>query len=521
MGVITLQSPIANLPSPINTSLYFPILSPVSIIPPMIENKAVDKLRTLVASDNPIMALLGVLIVVLAAGAMVGILFGGLGPIFAIGVLGVLLAAYLMLRSTQWGFVALLGLIILLPYAAFPFKIGFTPTFLDAILLALYGVWFLRVATGTETTFTASPLGVPIFAFLAWAVVAFIAGLAHTSLSPTILRNFAEVLLAVMLFFAVVNQVKTVAQLEQLSQVILISGGIMSALGIIFYFIPGNWTIAVLSKLRVFGYPTDGILRYIEDNPENPMRAIATSIDPNALGGLLVILTVIAVAFLFAKKPVLPRRYLLLITGMMGILLYLTYSRGSLLGVVAALGVMSLLRYRKLLLWMLIGAALMLILPQTQLYVSRFLEGIQGADLATQMRFGEYKDALTLISRYPLMGVGFSGTPDIDLYLGVSSLYLLIAEEMGAVGLSLYLLISAVFFTVVYRTWKRLPAGHRLEAPLMGYSLAVLGAMVSGIFDHFFFNITFTHLVALYWLSMGLAMAAVLRAREELEAADD
>lgn len=484
---------------------------------PMIENRAVDKLRALVASDNPLAALVGVLMVVLAAGALVGILFGGLGPILAIGALGVLLAAYLMLRSTQWGFVALLGLIILLPYAAFPFKIGFTPTFLDAILLALFGVWFLRIVTGAETTFIGSPLGVPIFAFLAWAMVAFIAGLAHTSLSSTILRNFAEVLLAVMLFFAAVNQVKTVAQLAQLSRVILVSGGIMSVMGILFYFIPGNWTVTILSKLRVFGYPTEGILRYIEDNPDNPMRAIATSIDPNALGGLLVILTIIAVAFLFAKKPVLPRRYLALITGMMGILLYLTYSRGSLLGVVAALGVMSLLRYRKLLLWMLVGVALMLILPQTQLYVSRFLEGLQGADLATQMRFGEYKDALTLISRYPVMGVGFSGAPDIDLYLGVSSLYLLITEEMGAVGLALYLLISTVFFTVAYRTWKRLPAGHRLDAPLLGYSLAVLGAMVSGIFDHFFFNITFTHLVALYWLSMGLAMVAVLRAREELE----
>ena len=42
----------------------------------------------------------------------------------------------------------------------------------------------------------------------------------------------------------------------------------------------------------------------------------------------------------------------------------------------------------------------------------------------------------TLIARYPIFGVGFTGVPDIDLYLGVSMLYLIIAENMGLVGLA-------------------------------------------------------------------------------------
>lgn len=476
----------------------------------MLQNRAVEKLRNLIVSDNPRVALFGVLLVAVMAGLLVGALFGGLGPLMAVALIGVAIATYLMLRSTQWGLIALVALIILLPYAALPFKIGFTPTFLDLVLAALFGVWFLRIVTGREPIFIGSALGLPIFLFLAWAVVTFIAGLAHAPLTPNVLRNFAEVILVVLLFFAAINQVKTYIQLKQISQVILLSGGAMSILGIAFYFFPSNWTVTILSRLRVFGYPTSGILRYIEDNPDNPMRAISTSIDPNALGGLLIILTIIAVAFLFAQQPVLPRRYLVLITATMAVLLYLTFSRGSLVGVVAALGVMSLLRYRKLFLYMALLAVLIFVLPQTQVYVSRFFEGVQGADLATQMRFGEYKDALILISRYPLLGVGFSGTPDIDIYLGVSSLYLLIAEQMGLVGLGLYLLISLSFFIIVFRAWRGLPAGHPLEAPLLGYSLAVFGAMVGGVFDHFFFNITFTHLVALYWLSMGLGMTTVL-----------
>ena len=476
----------------------------------MLQNQALDKLKTLIVSDDPRLAFLGILLVCLVAGGLVGALFGGLGPVLALGVVFVIGAGYLMIHSTLWGMLALIGVITLIPYGTLPFKVVFTPTFIDLILGALFGVWFLRVITGKETKFVGSSVGGPIVLFLFWAVVTFVAGLGHASLTPNVLRNFAEVLLAVCLFFAAINLVRTQRELEWISRAVLWGGGVASLLGILFYIIPELWTIRILSQLRIFGYPTDGILRYIEDNPENPMRAISTSIDPNALGGLLIILTIIGVAHLFAAKPVMPRRYLVMIAGAMGLALVLTFSRGSLIGVIAALGVMALLRYRKLLIYMLLGGIIFLLLPQTQLYVSRFVEGIQGQDLATQMRFGEYKDAFILISRYPLLGVGFSGTPDIDLYVGVSSLYFLIGEQMGLVGIGLFLLVNLVFFATIYQIWRKLSAGDRLEAPLLGYGLAVFGAMVGGIFDHFFFNIQFTHLVALYWLVMGLAVATGL-----------
>ena len=82
---------------------------------------------------------------------------------------------------------------------------------------------------------------------------------------------------------------------------------------------------------------------------------------------------------------------------------------------------------------------LLFFLPQTQEYVARLIAGFAGQDLATQMRFGEYKDALILIRRYPLFGVGFTGVPDIDLYLGVSMVYLIIAQNMGLIGLACFL----------------------------------------------------------------------------------
>jgi hypothetical protein len=480
------------------------------------QNIGLDRLRSWLTADDPRLALGTAVGVAVLIGLLTGALFGSLGPVLALGAVGALVVGLLMLRSTQWGLFALIGLICLLPYGAIPIDVGFRPTFIDAVLLALFGVWFVRLVTGTQRTFETSALGIPIFAFLLWAIITFIAGLAHTPLSATVLRRFAEVLLAVSLFFVIVNEIKRVESLKQITAIIILSGGLTGFLGVLFYVLPGPLTVRFLSKLAVFNYPAGaGILRFVEDDPSQPMRAIATSIDPNALGGLLVIVTAVAVVQLFADQPVLPRRLLAPLAGLMGLSLMLTFSRGSMAGLAAALTLVGVLRYRKLLLLMILAAILMLLLPQTQVHVTRFVEGIRGQDLATQMRFGEYKDALILISRYPVLGVGFSGTPDIDLYLGVSMLYLIIAEQMGLVGLFIFLIVAGTYFVITYRAWRRTPRGHVVEGHLLAYQTALAGALVGGIFDHYFFNINFVHLVALFWLVMGLGVAAARLAQPE------
>ncbi|MCB0195983.1 MAG: O-antigen ligase family protein [Anaerolineae bacterium] len=481
------------------------------------QNSALTLLRNWITADNPRLAMTGVLFVIVVAGVLVGAVFGTLGPIISIGLIGAVLVGILMLRSTQVGLVVLIALICLLPYGALPFKVGFRPTFLDVALGALFAVWLLRLITGQQRTFITSPLGPLVFAFQGWSLFIFIFGLRYGGLNVTIARNFLEVLLAVSVFFLIINQVRTLKQLNQISRAIILAGGGTALLGIFFYVIPETWSIQLLSLLRVFQYPTEGILRYIEDDPEQPMRAISTSIDPNALGGLLVFLTIISITYLFSKRPVMPRRYLLLIAAMTSLALYLTFSRGSLLGVIAGLGIISLLRYRKLVWLMIAIAAMMVVLPQTQVYVERFVEGIQGQDLATQMRFGEYKDAFNLISRYPLTGVGFFGTPDIDVYVGVSSVYLLLAQQLGIIGAGLYALIGLIYLVMVFSTVHRLPANHPLETPLLAYGAAILGAMIGGVFDHFYFNLTFIHIATFYWLTMGLGMVAVLLRRQELD----
>ncbi len=470
--------------------------------------------------SSQLVILLACLALGLLAGAAVSLVNPALAFAGLIGVIG----AVVLARDTQWGLYGVMAIITLLPFAAVPLNIGFSPTFLDLVTLLLVAVWFAQNATGRERGWASTPLDLPILLFLALAFFSFIVGLSFAGLTVMVLRHFVEIVMAIALYFIVVNVLRERRDLERAARVLMLLGFIAALLGIALYFIPTEQAIRLLSLLRVFKYPAgDAVLRYIEDNPSLPKRAIATAVDPNVLGGMLILLSALATAQLFAVKRLFRREWIVVMIGAMGACLLLTFSRGSLLGAgVATMFIVFMLLARRTTpivaalvtlggtaLLAVAGFVLLSILPFTQAYASHLLEGLTGQDRATLMRFGEYKDALTLIARYPWFGVGFAGVPDVDLYIGVSSVYLLMAEEMGVIGVSAFVLIIAIFFV---SGWL----AHRKAADpiLLGVMAGVLGALVGGIFDHYFFNLDFPHSVTLFWLFVGMGMSAIHQHRD-------
>jgi O-antigen ligase len=471
--------------------------------------RSLASLQQIFIESDRRLTLAAIIALSVAVGLLIGAYVAILSPLYAVVGLVALVAALLMLRDVQWGLVSLIGLICLLPFGALPFKIGFTPTFLDLVLIAVYFVWIVRIATGKSSSFVGTTLGLPITVFLLLACASFVAGLAHAYLDQYVLRHFVEILLSIAIFFVIVNCVRTPKQLRILVTAIVVAGFGAALIGIFLYFIPSDWSIRLLSTLGRVGYPTgSGVLRYVEDNPDLPLRAISTSTDPNVLGGLLILVTVLTAAQVFARRPILSRPLLAVMVLVDAVCLYLTYSRGSMAGLVAGLSVLALVKYRKLIPTMLVTAVLLLLLPQTQDYVAHLIEGIQFQDLATLMRLGEYKDALILIGRHPWIGVGFVGTPEGSLYIGVSNVYLLIAEEMGLIGLGVFLLIILLFFRQVWLVWPRMRRQEGLESILLGLSAAVVGILIGGILDHYFFNLNFPHSVSIFWVYLGLTMVS-------------
>ncbi|HXF70825.1 MAG TPA: O-antigen ligase family protein [Thermoflexus sp.] len=447
-----------------------------------------------------------------------GIALGG--PIVAFaGLLGVILIV-LVLGSIDVAFLMVLAVIFLLPFGTLPVRLGFTPTLLDLAVLGWLLTGLAWWAAGRTAMWEGTALAFPVLAFLGATLTTFIAGLAHAPLTQTVARRFAEFLLAILSFFWVVTLVRDEVRLSRLIRWSIGLGFLAALIAIVLYVLPDARAEDLLLRLRPLGYYPEGgpVLRYILDDPEQPERAIGTAVDPNLLGAMLATLILLTVPQLFARRPVWPRPLTLLFLGTMGLALLLTFSRGAFIGTALAVLVLSVFRYRRLLPLIAAGLALLFLLPITQGYTQHLLAGLRGEDLATRMRFGEYRDALTLISRYPFFGVGFAGVPDVDLYIKVASIYLLLAVQMGLVGLSIFLLVIGVFFATAWRARRTVRNRPGLEPIWLGLHGAVLAALVSGIFDHHFVNFDFHHMVQWFWLLIGLGMAATQMADRTPEA---
>ncbi len=430
------------------------------------------------------------------------------GPLAGAALLAAILVGLVVLRDIEIGFWGVIAVVCLLPFATLPIDIGLTPTFLDMALGAVFAIWALALVTGRQRTVVTSPLTIPLGVFILVAIFAFIFGLSNGPLTPTLLRKFAELILSLTFVLVVIDYCTTWERLERLVKVLILAGAAASVLAVGLWLLPENTTNTALNMLTRLGYPGGWVIRYIEENPALSERAIGTSVDPNVLGGLLLMIGALAGPQLVSKRPLFPRWLTYLSFGVILLGLVLTFSRSAMFGLAVGLAFIAVLRYRRLIPYMAVTGLLFLLLPFTQAYVSRFTEGILGQDLATQMRFGEYKDALTLIQRYPVFGVGFAGTPDIDIYLGVANVYFTMAEVMGLVGLVAFFAVIITVFVYAYFNRALFKARPHQDSVWLGLHAALVGALAAGFFDHYLFNMEFHHAVTAFWLIVGLAVAA-------------
>ena len=455
-----------------------------------------------------------VVAVCIAVGVGIGAASILVNPLFLIAGALVLPLALWLVRSVDRMLLALVVVIGLLPRFASPVRLGgFTPTFLDAALIGFLVAWFATRSRAVPQI----PIAVPLIGLIAVAIATFIVGLPNGALTPLVLRRFAEMLLSLMTVWVLVAAWPTLESQNKFVRLIVIVGALSAFIGIIFYVMPDELAIRLLSALRVFGYPEGAdVLRFILDDPAQMQRATGLWIDPNAFGGFLLLAGAITLPQLFAPKPVVPRPWVVICLGLIGLTLVLTVSRGAMLGLVLAALIIGGLKYRKLLLLGIFVLLLVLVLPQTRSLVAHFADGFAGQDLATQMRFGEYKDALRLIERYPLFGVGFIDAPDIDLYIGVSSMYLLVTQQMGLLGAAAFLGVLIAVFVSAARAWPTVRQHADWVPVWLGAHAALAGALFSGIFDHYFFNIDFHVSVMLFWAVIALAQASTLLATNSL-----
>jgi hypothetical protein len=140
------------------------------------------------------------------------------------------------------------------------------------------------------------------------AVFSFALGLTHSPANSFLLRRFLEILLGVSLFFVTVNTVRSYAELNWVTRWVMLGGWALRADRRALLRDPARMDDRILDRLARFDYPGGaGALRFIEDDPAGTMRAIGTAVDPNVLGGMMILVAALLLPQLVGEGTVFPR----------------------------------------------------------------------------------------------------------------------------------------------------------------------------------------------------------------------
>jgi O-antigen ligase len=450
-------------------------------------------------------------------GTIIGLVGGGValmlaiaGPIITFGAILGLLAGLYVLSNTSAALYGVIFVATLLPFGTLPFKVAITPTLIDVAMGAFLIVYLFQWVTGQRQQIRLTPVHALIALYMLWLILTFALGLRFALPKSADIRQFAETLLSISMVFILVDLLREPQALRRLVQVVMIAITLQAIITLILYVLPDDTAERTLIRLAHIGYPNGGVIRYVEDNPALSERAIGTWVDPNALGGILAVSATMIAPQVFARKPIIRYRWITLgVLGLVTLALILTFSRASMLAFgIGVIFIATFKGYRRFIPLIVLGACLLFLLPQTRSYIERFGQAFTGSDLATQMRLGEYGDSFKLISQYPVFGVGFTGTPEINLYTDVASMYLIMANQIGLVGVGIYALAIAAIFVYGWRARRYSATIPELEAIHLGYHAALLTALINATADLYFFRLDFQASITIFWLVVALALAS-------------
>lgn len=238
--------------------------------------------------------------------------------------------------------------------------------------------------------------------------------------------------------------------------------------------------------------------------------------NPNVFGIYLVMMAPVAFVLMFSlKRPVLKVlafSTFLLAVGSIG----LTWSRGSMVGLLIALGITLILMNIRFLILALLGLlALPFVVPQSIL--ERFVSIINLQDSSILYRLSMFQASFDMLGDYFWGGVGTGGFKQIYFVYAFEAsksfhahnTFLMVFIEHGVIGFILFMAILLLWARELISTALRTD-NRKHKYLLLAFVGGVAGASVQGLAEHIWHNYD---VMFFYWLFilMGTGLAALAR----------
>ncbi len=332
-----------------------------------------------------------------------------------------------------------------------------------------------------------------------------------------------------LLYFLVVNVVRSTETLRHVIWALLIAGAVMGAISVWQESTQSyNNVLGGLAQINEIGF---GVGEGIGGRVVRPRLAGPIG-EQNRYAQVLVVLVPLALFRFWGEK----RKVLRALAGVCALLIIsgilLTFSRGAAVGLGGLFLTMAALRYIRLRDLLVVGVTIALLIGIVAPQVLIRLDSLAGvsalfgsqeedADGALLGRATSNLAALNAFLDHPLVGVGpgqyfrrFSqeygndlGLRHFDTQRRAHSLYLETAADLGIIGFSTFMAVIAATLVPLWRLRRRLRATRPDLANIAAtFFLSVLGYLYTGVFLHLSYE-------RYFWMLLALAAvaAAVIR----------
>lgn len=307
-----------------------------------------------------------------------------------------------------------------------------------------------------------------------------------------------------LLFYIMIrSKVKTKENNLTLIRYLLITSLFVTAFGVFQYYFINHM-------------PTDWIDKDLYKNISN--RAFSTLYNPNVLGSYLIIIISITLAGFNPSRNISNKLVPLVILVLSYLCMILTFSRGAWLGLAASILVIFIFSKEKPYIITVLGATLLLTLPEFDAVLSRVNIGFLSNDSSNEYRWYLWKVAFKTFTENPLFGTGIGSfgfaLPSHAQAAGylvshAHNIYLHLLAEIGLVGFIAFFSYIGIAVYVAYRMMKSSHCKQTRKLSI-GVMAACIGLMVHGTVDA---TLYLPQLSVFIWL-----IIAVARNMGELEA---